>query len=597
MDNARQQIVDSIKNSSNILVTVSSNPSVDELSASLGLAIILNNIDKRATAIFSGAVPPAITFLEPEKTFENTADSLRDFIIALNKEKADHLRYKVEGDHVKIFITPYRTTLAQTDLEFSQGDYNVELVIALGVKDQAHLDKAIEAHGKILHDAKVVTVTAGTDASSLGSLDWREDTASSLSEMIVGLADGLKGEQSLLDNQISTALLTGIVSATDRFSNDRTSSRTMTVAAQLMAAGANQQLIAAKLEEAHDIAPGPAPKSNGLVPIDEKEESGTKLTIDRTKTTEELVKESTSEAKIEPAAVFESDVQHVSAGTDEEAVQQDFEKRLNDLAVPVTGTLADIENELKLAAEKSDGSADTLTSTSDMTIPEMGPTQSVTSADSAPESVPDVVPELSSTPIETTAPAVEEKTSDNSSSLNIPPEAVLPVEETSAPPEIIKDHGTMAPQFDMSPAFNSVQSSPNEGEPPTVDPFVESTNPGAAIEQDMTSMKVEPMLAPPNTTIGTPQGAALLASDPEKPVWEPKVAMPQLPPLPSANSLPPLPLPPPPPPPVFHPGGTIPPGAVSGDIFGDGSTTPPNPNLPATPPPEPGQFRIPGSPS
>ena len=89
-------------------------------------------MDKHATAIFSGQTPPAITFLEPDKTFEETTDSLRDFIIALDKEKADHLRYKVDGDMVKIFITPYRTTINEGDLDFSQGDYNVEAVLAIG---------------------------------------------------------------------------------------------------------------------------------------------------------------------------------------------------------------------------------------------------------------------------------------------------------------------------------------------------------------------------------------------------------------------------------------------------------------------------------
>ena len=68
----RQQIVDSIKGKSNILVTVSTSPSVDELSAALGLTILLNNIGKRATSVVSGTIPPAITFLDPEKTFEDT---------------------------------------------------------------------------------------------------------------------------------------------------------------------------------------------------------------------------------------------------------------------------------------------------------------------------------------------------------------------------------------------------------------------------------------------------------------------------------------------------------------------------------------------
>lgn len=249
----KQQIVEKIKSSTNILVTVSNGPTVDALSAALGLTVMLNKLGKHATAVFSGAVPPAITFLDPEKTFEATTDSLRDFIIALDKEKADHLRYKVEGDVVKIFITPYRTTITSDDLDFSQGDYNVELVLALGVIDQAHLDGALEAHGRILHDATVATVSAGEQVSRLGSLDWHDDQASSLSEMLVSLGDALKSDKPLLDQQIATALLTGIVAATDRFSNPRTSSKAMTVAAQLMAAGADQQLIAAKLQESHEI--------------------------------------------------------------------------------------------------------------------------------------------------------------------------------------------------------------------------------------------------------------------------------------------------------------------------------------------------------
>ncbi|MDB5186715.1 MAG: hypothetical protein JWM07_187 [Candidatus Saccharibacteria bacterium] len=250
--NAKQQIVDKIKNSTNILVTVSTDPSVDELSAALGLTLLLNKMNKHATAVFSGAIPPAITFLDPEKTFENTVNSLRDFIIALDKEKADHLRYKVEGEVVKIFITPYRTTITNEDLEFSQGDYNVELILALGVKKRDNLDKALEAHGRILHDATVATMSAG-ETSELGSIDWHEDNASCLSEMLVSLSDSLKTDKPLLDEQIATAFLTGVVAATDRFSNNRTSSKVMTMAAQLMAAGANQQLIAAKLEDANEI--------------------------------------------------------------------------------------------------------------------------------------------------------------------------------------------------------------------------------------------------------------------------------------------------------------------------------------------------------
>ncbi|MDB5180344.1 MAG: hypothetical protein JWO54_102 [Candidatus Saccharibacteria bacterium] len=247
---AKQQVVEKIKEASKILVTVSNSPSVDALSAALGLTLLFDKQEKYATAIFSGEVPPAIAFLEPEKTFDETTDSLRDFIIALNKEKADHLRYKVEGDSVRIFITPYKTTISKDDLEFSQGAYNVELVIALGVENQSHLDQALEDHGQILHDATVITVSAGDQTSDLGGIDWHDANASSLSEMIAGLAEALKDDKKkpLVDAPIATALLTGIVAETERFSNEHTTSKAMTVAAQLMSAGADQQLIATELQ-------------------------------------------------------------------------------------------------------------------------------------------------------------------------------------------------------------------------------------------------------------------------------------------------------------------------------------------------------------
>ena len=269
-NNPKSALVDAIKKSTNILVTVSHNPSVDALAAALGFSLMLNKMDKHATAVFSGAIPPAISFLEPEKNFEGTVSSLRDFIIALDKEKADRLRYKVEGDVVRIYITPYKTTLTQNDLEFSEGDFNVDLVIALGVEKQSDLDNAISAHGRILHDATVATVNLTNTKSSVGTIDWSDDKASSLCEMLMSLSEALQGN--LLDEQISTALLTGIVAATDRFSNQHTTPRVMTMSAQLMAAGANQQLIAEKLQNAGEL---PRTATDGTVSL--KEDTSTKV--------------------------------------------------------------------------------------------------------------------------------------------------------------------------------------------------------------------------------------------------------------------------------------------------------------------------------
>ncbi len=261
-----EQIVKTLKEANNVLVTVKNSPSVDELTAAIGLTLLLNRMDKHAVTVFSGRVPSTLEFLQPDMAIDNTTDSLRDFIIALDKSKADKLRYKVEDNVVRIFITPYKSSITQNDLDFSQGDFNVDAVIALGVVTKEDFDQAVTAHGRILHDAAVITVTKHDAVSQIGSINWQEQQASSVSEMIASIVDQLGPD--VLDGQIATALLTGIVAETDRFKNANTTPNVLALSSKLMTAGANQQLIVEKLEApdmsstGHPLVESPLDNSN-----------------------------------------------------------------------------------------------------------------------------------------------------------------------------------------------------------------------------------------------------------------------------------------------------------------------------------------------
>lgn len=261
MDSAEKQVVDRLKESKNILVTVRNNPTVDLLSALIGLTLALDKMDKHVAAVFSGQVPSTIEFLKPEETIEQSPDSLRDFIIALDKSKADKLRYKVEDKVVRIFITPYKTSLSQADLEFSQGDFNVDAVVALGAHEQQELDQAITTHGRILHDATVISINNTADGN-LGSINWQDTTASSVSELVTLTIKDL--DKTVLDQQIATALLTGIVAETERFSNEKTTPKTMSLAGDLMSAGADQQLVATELAESLETSTTDKPDTDTI---------------------------------------------------------------------------------------------------------------------------------------------------------------------------------------------------------------------------------------------------------------------------------------------------------------------------------------------
>ncbi len=236
------EVASKIAESQNILIALSSDPSVDELAAAIGLSLYLDKLGKRATAIYSGTTPNALEFLKPGDTFESTADALQDFVIALNKDKADHLRYKLDGDYVKVYITPYKSRIAEEDLDFSYGDFNIDLVLALDVANGIDLDAALREHGRIMHDAVIVNITTGIPGK-LGEIEWSDKSASSVSEMIAKLIYGIKSDVTIEKDE-ATAFLTGIVAATNSFSNASTTSETMKISARLMESGADQQLIA-----------------------------------------------------------------------------------------------------------------------------------------------------------------------------------------------------------------------------------------------------------------------------------------------------------------------------------------------------------------
>ena len=639
----KQQIADKIQDSSNILVTVSNDPSVDELSAALGLTLLLNKMDKHATAVFSGKTPPAITFLDPEKTFEDTTDSLRDFIIALDKEKADHLRYKLEGDLVKIYITPYRTTITDRDLEFSQGDYNVELVIALGVENKDHLDAALDGHGKILHDATVVTLTAGEQVSNLGSIDWHDSNASSLSEMLASLHEAMKLDKKLFNKSIATAWLTGIVAATERFSNPRTSSRVMTIAANLMAAGADQQLIASRLEEAQEEE-REEPTKNPNSQSDKTElTEGKQTKLDKTE-------KKTPQKKPRPKG--ELVISHEKQGTVDEVAEETSAERL-------AASARAAERALEQHAETAEGSAvespsgssdsglDSTPSQPEIAAPELKgavdytPPQPSIAPLSPAESEQDVTePSLGGTLNATSEQAAEDKRREllrdknkvilshnnylggqqatfdapiNGAGQDDEPE-VKPFGSEALSPSAGSSLEPASAPTAAAPVVAPVRESPSEQVSPAPQPA--SAPEPSPVPSAPTLADIDAENRAPHDEARAAVEAALAASPEPEPVPSPSQDVPPAMSTPLAPTVQPvssaptaevagMPLPPPPPLPDFSAGNMPPlpptPGAPQPEILGDILASDPQQSAtssaPAPQPPQPsdpGQFRIPG---
>jgi len=167
----------------------------------------------------------------------------RDFVLKLDvsKVEVDKLRYEVADNKLNIYLTPFKGSFAPSDVTFGYGDFHYDLAIVLGVPTRARIDRIYEQNAASFETIPVVNLDFHRSNENYGAVNLIEPNASSLCEMLVALSESLQSGS--IDGEIATALLMGIVASTDRFTAAHTSPKSLTVAAQMMAAGARQQAV------------------------------------------------------------------------------------------------------------------------------------------------------------------------------------------------------------------------------------------------------------------------------------------------------------------------------------------------------------------
>ncbi|MBR3135199.1 hypothetical protein IKG54_01370, partial [Candidatus Saccharibacteria bacterium] len=137
------------------------------------------------------------------------------------------------------------------------------------------------------------------------------------------LLNSMKGKDGdgEMTKEVATALLTGIVAETDRFSNDKTTPETMNVASELMKAGADQKLIADNIElGGKKKAEEPAPEIKPEPVMEVKHEE----------TVEMPEPEQTEEQK----TATEQLEQMIQAPSEEETAMEQLRQVANDVELP-----------------------------------------------------------------------------------------------------------------------------------------------------------------------------------------------------------------------------------------------------------------------
>lgn len=244
----KAQTVELIKQSNNILLLSHIDSDGDAIGSTLALRLVLLKLGKKVEVVAPGDIDEAFSFLSGFDQMKKQLTLSNDLVISLKTEQTGQelkLGWKKFPDthRIKIVVTPSQGALTDEDVEIEKAQPKFDLVILL---DCASLDRTGKIHQDypdLFYETSTISIDHHVTNNFFAKVNWVDLTATSTAEMLVSLIESLGRDEPLFDGEIATALLAGLISDTGSFQNVSTTPKSLTVAAQLVAGGAEHQKI------------------------------------------------------------------------------------------------------------------------------------------------------------------------------------------------------------------------------------------------------------------------------------------------------------------------------------------------------------------
>jgi bifunctional oligoribonuclease and PAP phosphatase NrnA len=247
MEKIRKQIVDIINRSERILLMPSSPVDGDSLGSALALYLVLKKMGKEATVVCADPVPDAYKFLPTTKVISDDFSASKDFIVTLDckRAKLKHIKTKLEQDKVNIIITAKKGQFSSSDVSFHHGPHKYDLIITVDTGDLEQLGRFYEDNPEIFVNIPLVNIDHHSSNSNFGKINYIDIMSSSTTELLIPLIEDFEKqtEEKLMDEDVATLLLAGIITDTGSFQNANTTPRSFAASAKLIKYGARQQEI------------------------------------------------------------------------------------------------------------------------------------------------------------------------------------------------------------------------------------------------------------------------------------------------------------------------------------------------------------------
>lgn len=238
-----EQVFEQIRKANRILIALPESASTDSVASGLGLKLFLSKLKKDAELVSSGALSSQLKFLPGVDAIASSLSGDKSLVVIVNTKarQLEELSYETLPDKASIFLKAKEGQFTPEDISFAKEKAPFDLVFVLDSASLADLGKLFEENTDVFYESPKINIDHKSENQLFGAVNLVDLTATSTGEVLSGLFE--KFEEQLIDEDIATCLLAGIISKTESFQHIKTTPRSFLVASQLIALGGHQQEI------------------------------------------------------------------------------------------------------------------------------------------------------------------------------------------------------------------------------------------------------------------------------------------------------------------------------------------------------------------
>lgn len=238
----------------NVLIVFRRHFSGDSIASALGLYNYLSNKNKRVDMVSEDfALPGQYDFLSKSHLIKKQFSFLQKFVITVDIKDIgiEELNYDVEHEKLRIFVTPKQGLITGNHIRTAQTRFRYDLIVVLDSPDLESLGILYDKHSDLFYQVPMINIDSHSENEHYGHINHVDITATSTSELVYKL---IKSDQkAVIDPELATTLLTGIIAKTQSFKTNETKPHTLNIASELINLGADRDTIIKNLYRTRSV--------------------------------------------------------------------------------------------------------------------------------------------------------------------------------------------------------------------------------------------------------------------------------------------------------------------------------------------------------